>query len=102
MSHNEDRDQEKEEQHATHWLVYGVTKDGDNMVNDQEYIAQTLDEANKEYNKLCEDGYDYVYLDSMEWDDGEWCQDCVECSTLLQNGTRLHPTGGVWDLSKPE
>tara|TARA_R110001583_G_scaffold161030_2_gene312945 strand:+ start:188 stop:703 length:516 start_codon:yes stop_codon:yes gene_type:complete len=88
--HVEHVDSEDEEQHASHYLVYGSTKtdDGNGMINDEEYIAKTLEEAKKEYIKLCEDGYDFVYLDSMTWEDNEWCQDCVQCSTLISSGVR--------------
>tara|TARA_R110000787_G_scaffold274280_1_gene382167 strand:- start:10 stop:255 length:246 start_codon:yes stop_codon:yes gene_type:complete len=62
-----------------HYLVYGVTKDGDNMVNDEEFMCETMEEAQIQYDALCKDQYDYVYLDSMDWDYEEWSQDCVYC-----------------------
>ena len=65
-----------------HYLVYGVTMDGDNMVNDEEFMCETMEEAQKKYGELCKDQYDYVYLDSMDLDDDEWSQDCVECWEL--------------------
>ena len=69
---------------TTYWIVYSVMgdyKDGEltGTTESEHREFGTIEEAKKFYDVLCTEGYDWVYLDSMEYEDGERCQDCVEC-----------------------
>lgn len=77
-----------------YFIVYGAKVDDDsNMKVVSEVFRFTSRElAQNQFNimvpEMEADGeytYDYIYWDSMTYEDGEWCQDCEECESAWQN-----------------